>query len=301
MGKLQMRTDAEGRSLWEYGTPDFPFAHYRDELALCEENRIDWHWHRSFELTLVERGVLTLRLLTETHTLQAGDMLFLNSGTIHCFEDGGGCVLKDLIFAPELLAAPDGRVYREHIVPVQNSCQSFAIIRGNSVHAQKLSDSIQNALIITADSSDSLYALRVQCALLLIWQELLPMLSRNSVFSTGYDRSMQLRMRQMLSYIHAHYGERITLSDIAASAGVSEREASRCFSLCIQTSPVKYLNQVRIREAEKLLSQTDLSISAVAEATGFDSPGYFAKTFRAKNGITPKGFRARQIPGYTTA
>ena len=294
MEKLQMRTDAEGRSLWEYGTPDFPFAHYRDELALCKENCIDWHWHRSFELTWVERGVLTLRLLTETHTLQAGDMLFLNSGTIHRFEDGGGCVLKDLLFAPELLAAPDGRVYREHIVPVQNSGQSFAIIQGSSVHAQTLSDPIQNALMITADSSDPLYALRVQCAMLLIWQALLPLLSKNSVSPAGQDRSMQLRMRQMLSYIHAHYGERITLSDIAASAGISEREASRCFSRCIQTSPVKYRNQVRLREAEKLLSQTGLSISAIAEETGFDSPGYFTKTFRAKNGITPKAFRARK-------
>ena len=300
MEKLQMRTDAEGRSLWDYGTPDFPFAHYRDELALCAENRIDWHWHRSFELTLVENGPLTLRLLTETHQLQSGDILFLNSGTIHRFEDGGGCILRDLLFAPELLAAPDGRVYREQILPVQNSGQSFAIFPAGNAQTGALSDSVQNALMITANGSDPLYALRVQCALLLIWQSLLPMLNTGAALPEGHDRALQLRMRQMLNHIHAHYGEKLTLSDIAASAGVSEREASRCFSVCIQASPIKYLNQIRLQEAEKLLSQTDLSISAVSEITGFDSPGYFTRVFRQKNGITPKIFRALRSTGNTT-
>ena len=44
----------------------------------------------------------------------------------------------------------------------------------------------------------------------------------------------------MLTYVHEHCNEKLSASDIAAVAGISVRECSRCFDRCIGVSPIQY-------------------------------------------------------------
>lgn len=99
------------------------------------------------------------------------------------------------------------------------------------------------------------------------------------------------RIKLMLQFIHAHYGARITLQDIAASANISSRECSRCFRRCISTSPMNYLCSYRVHIASDLLRRTDDSITSISENCGFSSPGYFCKVFRHITGKTPLEYR----------
>ena len=47
MQLFEMVTDETLRATNRYGTPEFPFAVYLDDLETCKERRVEWHWHRA--------------------------------------------------------------------------------------------------------------------------------------------------------------------------------------------------------------------------------------------------------------
>ena len=74
---------------------------------------------------------------------------------------------------------------------------------------------------------------------------------------------------------------------IAEAGSVSVSTCSNLFSRLIHRSPVSYLLTYRLHEAQKLLRQTDLSITEAASASGFNGSSYFAEIFRRETGMTP--------------
>ena len=74
----------------------------------------------------------------------------------------------------------------------------------------------------------------------------------------------------MLQYIQEHFPEALTVSHIAASAGVSESEALRCFRATIGVPPVHYLRQYRIRQAASLLISDSRSVAEIGALCGFE-------------------------------
>ena len=108
--------------------------------------------------------------------------------------------------------------------------------------------------------------------------------------TTGMEQTN--RLRSMIAYINQHYPERITLAEIAKIAGVSEREASRCFKKTIGQSPMEYLIKYRLNQSKKLLLETNMTITAICQQCGFSDSAYFGKVFRKSYGMTPSEYRS---------
>ena len=66
---------------------------------------------------------------------------------------------------------------------------------------------------------------------------------------------------------------------------------NRSFRSAMGTSPMKYILNIRIRNAQTLLETTDYSISVIASLVGYDNPMYFSRLFRKAKGITPSRYR----------
>lgn len=95
-------------------------------------------------------------------------------------------------------------------------------------------------------------------------------------------------------YLHACYGELITLKDLSKIAGMSENHFLRSFKQLFKSSPYQYLKQLRLQKAEKLLIKTDLSISDICYAVGFESLGSFSWLFKQTTGYAPEQFRRQK-------
>lgn len=100
------------------------------------------------------------------------------------------------------------------------------------------------------------------------------------------------RVRSMIAYINQHYPEKITLTEIAKTAGVSEREAGRCFKKNIGQSPMEYLMKYRLNQSKKLLLETGMTITEICQHCGFSDSAYFGKVFRKSYGMTPREYRS---------
>ena len=94
-------------------------------------------------------------------------------------------------------------------------------------------------------------------------------------------------------YIESHFGQEITLDDIATVAGVSRYHMSRAFGVATGNSIMQYLRGRRLTEAARTLAQGAPDILAVALDAGYGSHEAFTRAFRDQFGLTPEMVRAQ--------
>jgi transcriptional regulator GlxA family with amidase domain len=78
---------------------------------------------------------------------------------------------------------------------------------------------------------------------------------------------------------------------------MSTRTLNRRFLDETGTTPLQWVQRMRIRRAQRLLETTDVSIEAVAVAAGFESAGALRDRFRRTIRATPAGYRRAFRPG----
>lgn len=102
------------------------------------------------------------------------------------------------------------------------------------------------------------------------------------------------KIQEVARYISENYHQPLTLHDCAQLAYMEDTYFSKRFKALTGFGFQEYLNQIRIREAEQLLLQTQLSISQIAEKCGFTSSNYFGDAFRRCTGRSPSACRSMQ-------
>ncbi len=110
--------------------------------------------------------------------------------------------------------------------------------------------------------------------------------------SPGKRREYFSKLNGVLEYIDEHYTDDLTLDEVAEHSGFSKFHFTRLFKEYMNCTFYDYLITRRIKAAEILLSQLDLSITDVALQSGFSSISTFNRTFKAKKGCTPGEFRS---------
>ena len=84
------------------------------------------------------------------------------------------------------------------------------------------------------------------------------------------------------------------VADYARVAGLSVSQFSHLFRRYYGTSPMAYLNELRMQRARELLDLTGRSVKEVAGEVGFEDPLYFSRAFKAITGQSPSAYRTTQ-------
>ena len=100
----------------------------------------------------------------------------------------------------------------------------------------------------------------------------------------------------VITYIHDHFRENINLEDLARQAHLSKYHMCHKFKAATCTSPHQYILSLRLNHSQRLLYETESSISEIAIGCGFNSTGEFVRIFRKKFGKLPSECRKE---GYT--
>jgi len=99
------------------------------------------------------------------------------------------------------------------------------------------------------------------------------------------------KINKVKKYVEENYGNPITVRGVAGIVGLSEGAFSRFFKKSTGLGFIAYVNEVRIREAARLLCETKYTIVETAYSTGFNTPYYFNEVFKRCMGMTPGKFR----------
>ncbi len=91
--------------------------------------------------------------------------------------------------------------------------------------------------------------------------------------------------------IAAKHIKKLGVPFLAASLGLSPRTMARTFRTELQTSPGRWIQEMRLRRARHLLETTNLNISEVCYAVGYEDVASFGRLFARAIGLSPKEFR----------
>lgn len=100
-------------------------------------------------------------------------------------------------------------------------------------------------------------------------------------------------MRAVIDYIVKHYHEPINLETLAALVFLSVRQFERRFRRLFHMSPGEFILKVRIDAAVRLLMESDLSVTYIAQQCGFYDNSHFTRQFKKKMSVSPIQFRKK--------
>ena len=99
------------------------------------------------------------------------------------------------------------------------------------------------------------------------------------------------RMLPALKIINNLHFENICVEDLATSVHLSPSRFHALFQQAFGTSPLKFRQNVRLGHAKDHLARGNLTISEIAEKTGFSDPLYFSRLFHKHVGVSPTDYR----------
>ena len=106
------------------------------------------------------------------------------------------------------------------------------------------------------------------------------------------DGEVDEAVRRVLMYVNRHYGQPLSLLEVAEKVGLHPNYLSALFARNMQCGFTHYLQRMRIEKAKTLLRATNRKISDIALSVGFTDGKYFAKVFKSITGMTPQQYRS---------
>lgn len=102
---------------------------------------------------------------------------------------------------------------------------------------------------------------------------------------------------RLMEYINTHYGNpELSLDFIYRETGLSPKKINRLLNKNLQTSFIKYLNNLRVEKGKKLLRETDLPVTEIAYQLGYNNPSHFNRTFKSLEEMPPQKYRTTTSP-----
>lgn len=103
------------------------------------------------------------------------------------------------------------------------------------------------------------------------------------------------QVRRALTLMHERSAHPWTLDELAQQAGLSRTALAERFRDAMGDTPLNHLRVLRMQRAMRLLAETDHKLEAVATAVGYQDAFSFSKVFKRTVGVSPKGFRQRDL------
>lgn len=302
MGTKTVAVDSNLLEQIAYESGTLPYYAGTDNFDEFINGEINCHWHDELEFDLVLRGEMECQLhlasgKTETRLLREHDGVFVNTKSLHsAIQTKPGTLVYCLILPPQLFTLRSSDlIYRKNVRPVLELPLAGLFLSNKKPEDQDLLLALRR-LYETSQESPC-YELLCLERIYGIWRQLVARLSavREWPAVSTSEGLQEQRVRLMLSYIHRHYSEDLTIDSIAQAAHISRSECFRCFSGIVQKSPMEYLNEYRLSRAAQLLHTTGRSVWEIGASVGYGNASYFGKLFKEKFGVSPGEHRKKSF------
>lgn len=249
------------------------------------------HWHEHIELLYFIEGSATAFCGSTTYEVLAGDLVLVNSSELHSLQNNENiltyyCIIYNL---PLLLGATSDTCDAKYLSPISHSNIVFENLIRNSAECN---DCIEK-LIFENENESFGYELEVKSLML----HLLSLLLRNHIARTltprEYNHKIQTvhRFEKLFQHIETNFASPLTTKDCAVQFNLSLSHFCHLFKETTGQGFIDYINKIRINKAQILIKDTDMSITEIALAVGFNDLGYFTRLFKKITKNTPTGLR----------
>ncbi len=263
-----------------FPSDDFNLTLLRQNFQHLRKDTIPLHWHRELQAVWVHEGTLEFTVNEDAFPLSGDTLLIINRGQLHRSRTiAGDAAAVCINFEPDFFHP---KVLQDYIMPLLEneafSYQQLALSPEKMARLQRIlaaSDQTIPYFSIINLLSDSL-------------EEMLYTLCESGKAAGLEERKL---FHRLLAYVEENYRNQITVADLANHALINKNRCTALFQKYTQTSPMKYVAKHRLFLAKNLIIGTDLSISAISEAVGYNQTSYFVEQFRRSYGLSPLKYR----------
>lgn len=283
--------------------PEGPWAHFRRTVD-------------EYILFYITSGRMYLREDQEEHTLEEGDVFFLEPGKQHVGTKEAECSyyyvhFRNLSMFPYDqigINTSDTMKLRLQIRQKSRNAdpgdamlydKAFCIIPKH-LHLKTLESREHTVRFLeeaTRFSGEKVDNYKLLCSSRLL--ELLLYISELEFEETmgNNDKSSQAmkQIEDLLEWLHREYSRKITGEMIEEAMNINFDYLNRIFRKSQEQTIFQYLNNVRINRAKELLATTQMKIAEVAMETGFSDEFYFSRSFKKATGLSPSIYAKMMI------
>jgi AraC-like DNA-binding protein len=248
------------------------------------------HWHNEAEIVFPLQGRLQVAINGQTYPLDTNDFLFLAPGEIHEFEETSDSLIMIVQFPFTLINNLDDLKLS---IPIIQSTKLITENKDPDIHSK-----ILGYMEDMRELHEKGFEFKDACAYADLIHIFVLLAGKYTKITTLFpntpesiSREYIIKFTKILDYINENFASDISLEFLANRIGYSRFHFSRLFKRLTNMSFNEYINHIRIKKAESLLINANLSIAEVASMSGFECLSSFNRNFKLSKNCTPKEFR----------
>lgn len=263
----------------------------------------DWHFHKEVELIYFMKSSGTRYIGNSIGTFNAGDLYMIGSNVPHLFKndkvnnfpivlEGDSVDYIVIKFDPEFL----GKQFLS-----LSECRNLQLLIENAEKGLKFPKMISKLVHNTMIELTQTKGLRSVIGLLKVLEVLSTATNFTSlcyeVVISSYTHKEKERMARIISYLTENFDKKIGLEDVASIACMAPNAFCRYFKKRTRKSFTQYLNEIRLRNACKLLIEGELQVSTICYQSGFNAITNFNRQFKSLMNVTPSEYISQYSNG----
>lgn len=236
------------------------------------------HSHDFCEILYVAGGAGEAILEGKKFRLAPGDLVVVNPGTLHEERSDAKAPLRQIFLAIRDFAVPG----------LPAGCLSQEKYRVLSCGEYQYKMDIYLRELLQETSSQIEFYQEISQGLV---SALLVLVMRLIRINPEDEAALSQECQKIKEYLDQNFTSLITLDSLSETVYISKHYLSHLFKEQTGISPIKYLTSKRMEKACELLSETELPVSEVSKAVGYENPLYFSQVFKRVYGISPVKYR----------
>ena len=236
------------------------------------------HSHDFCEILYVAGGAGEAILEGKKFRLAPGDLVVVNPGTLHEERSDAKAPLRLIFLAIRDFAVPG----------LPAGCLSQEKYRVLSCGEYQYKMDIYLRELLQETSSQIEFYQEISQGLV---SALLVLVMRLIRINPEDEAALSQECQKIKEYLDQNFTSPITLDSLSETVYISKHYLSHLFKEQTGVSPIKYLTSKRMEKACELLSETELPVSEVSKAVGYENPLYFSQVFKRVYGISPVKYR----------
>ena len=236
------------------------------------------HSHDFCEILYVAGGAGEAILEGKKFRLAPGDLVVVNPGTLHEERSDAKAPLRLIFLAIRDFAVPG----------LPAGCLSQEKYRVLSCGEYRYKMDIYLRELLQETSSQIEFYQEISQGLV---SALLVLVMRLIRINPEDEAALSQECQKIKEYLDQNFTSPITLDSLSETVYISKHYLSHLFKEQTGVSPIKYLTSKRMEKACELLSETELPVSEVSKAVGYENPLYFSQVFKRVYGISPVKYR----------
>ncbi|MDR0743993.1 MAG: AraC family transcriptional regulator [Tannerella sp.] len=258
-----------------------------------------WHFHNEFEIIYVEESHGERFVADSMEYFQAGDVILLGSNLPHYMRSNEIYYKNNPELRVKGVVIQFAHDYMSHSINKYAELTHIKLLLNQAKRGYHFPHPQNREIIRDIEAFPDHRGFQRIIHLLLLLDRMAVFKEKRLLgsphFSDNITLSFDNRIEKILSFLNYHYLENIRLDDLSSRFSMNTSAFCRYFKQKTGKSYIRYIQDLRIGHACKLLVGTAYDISRISMECGFNAICHFNKIFKRKTALTPSEYRNKFI------